>query len=188
MARHYIRHYYLNDSVYFLTVHAIKRRCLLDSDEKKHSLFQSICEVLRKNKYRLFAWAIFDDHYHILFRTRIGSLFPTIVKDIHDDCARKFKDLESKKRANKLFHNYWDCFIRTQDDFFHYFNFIHTNAIRHGYAKNNRDYIFSSYRFWEWRRNRFWLHQLQKEFPPNELNLKEDQGLHQARMKEKLQI
>ncbi|OQX87639.1 hypothetical protein B6D60_03515 [candidate division KSB1 bacterium 4484_87] len=180
MARHYIRHYYLNDTIYFLTVHTVKRKCLLDSDERKKVLFETITKIFRKNNYHLYAWAIFDDHFHLLFKTRIGKHFPEIVKAIGVHCAAEIKNLESKHRIGTLFFNYWDICLRTKDEFYRYFNLIHCNAQKHGYAKRDGKYIFSSFRFWQWRRNDIWLKQLQKDFPIDGLKLKEDESLHQV--------
>ncbi|NOZ63220.1 MAG: hypothetical protein GXO74_16325 [Calditrichaeota bacterium] len=183
MARHYIRHYYLNDTVYFLTVHTVKRECHFSSNERKKILFETICQIFRKYNYHLYAWAIFDDHYHLLFKTRIGSQLPDVVKAINVQCGVKIKTQENRRRMNPLFFNYWDVCIRTKDDFYRFFNLIHANAAKHGWPKTGDHYVFSSFRFWQWRRNYFWLKKLQQIFPPDSLNLKEDQGLHRANMK-----
>ena len=179
MARHYIRHHYLNDTSYFITMHTVKKKRILASDETKLIVFKTICDFFQRYEYRLYAWVIFDDHYHLLFQTRVGDDFKKLFLQINNHCRANIKKELRRKISRSLFFNYWDVCIRTKDDFYRHFNYIHDNSIKHGYANHQGEYKFSSYRFWEWRRNRYWLANLLLAFPPQEISLKEDENLYQ---------
>ncbi|OQX95065.1 hypothetical protein B6I21_07390 [candidate division KSB1 bacterium 4572_119] len=138
MAKPYPRHYYLNDTVYFITAHVYKKHSYLDSENNKQVLLDTLNNVLDESRYKLYCWVILKDHYHFLFKTRIGEKLPGLMKQIHKLVSIQINDLDEKKRR-KVFQNYWDCCIRDKKDFYLHFNYIHQNPVKHGYVEDESE-------------------------------------------------
>lgn len=174
MPKHHPRHYYLNDAVYFVTAHIYKSKRYLDTDEKKSLLIKSFQAALADNEYQLYVWVVLENHYHLMFKTRIGDKLPQLIKQIHVNCLEQLNELENKKRK-VVFYNYWDTYIRDKKKFYTHFNYTHYNPVKHSYVKKITDYPFSSYEFWLNKKGEDWLNLQFHRFPIVDFSLgKED--------------
>ncbi|RLG27668.1 hypothetical protein DRN98_10575 [Methanosarcinales archaeon] len=173
MPKHHPKHYYLNDTVYFITSHVYKKNQYLNAESSKKILYQILCQTLKEFNYKLYAWVILDDHFHFEFKTRIGDDLIKVMKRIHGKCSYQLNNMEQKPKR-KVFQNYWDYCIRNKKDFYTHFNYIHHNPVKHGYVKNIDDYLFSSYRYWHSKKGNEWIRSSFREFPIIDFTLKED--------------
>ncbi|HDP99986.1 MAG TPA: hypothetical protein ENN22_12490 [bacterium] len=175
MPKHHPKHYYLNDTVYFITAHIYKRRRYLDADDKKQLLFEIFQQTFSRFNYRLYAWVILEDHYHIQFKTRIGDDFIKAIQQIHNDCLHRLNQSENRRRR-KIFYNFWDYCIRSKMEFYSYFNFIHYNPVKHGYVSDMAAYPFSSYADWRQKKGELWLASCMRDFPISEFSIPQDEN------------
>ncbi len=174
MPKAHPRHYYQNDTVYFITARVYKSNNYLDSEIKKKMLVDLFFTTLADYRYRLFAWVVLDNHYHFLFKTRVGDTLPQMMKQLHANSREALARLDTQKRK-VAFYNYWDSCLRNRNEFFCYFNYVHLNPVKHGYVQQMSDYAFSSYQYWLDKKGEVWLKSQFEKYPPADLLLgKED--------------
>jgi len=171
---HHPYHLYLDDTIYFLTSSIYQSQHLLNTSAKKQLVFESIRQYFTKYCFKLYAWVILDNHYHIEFKTRIGRDLQKALQFIHGGCSFKINGWDNK-RGRKIFQNYWDHCIRDAKDFYNHFNYIHQNPVKHGYVKNIEDYPFSSYQYWSKKKGVEWIKSLYREYPILDFTVEQDE-------------
>ena len=171
--RHHPFHLYLDDTVYFLTARVYGKRPLLNTDAKKRMLLDTINEVFSEFGFKLYAWVILNNHYHIEFRTSVGCNLPKAFQYIHGGCSHKMNKLDDC-RGRKVFQNFWDHCIRDECDFYVHFNYAHHNPIKHGYVREMGEYRFSSYQYWCRKKGEEWLLSCFRDYPIHDFTLVQD--------------
>lgn len=71
--RHHPPHVYSDGRTYFFTARVHGGQRFLHSEQKKRLLLSNMAKALRQHHYSLHAWAIMDNHYHMLFTAAKGS-------------------------------------------------------------------------------------------------------------------
>jgi REP element-mobilizing transposase RayT len=82
---------------------------------------------------KLYAWVILTDHYHLLLKTSQAAPVHRFVRRLHGASAIRLNKLDGTP-GRKVWYQFWDRFPRNEADFWSYFNYIHTNPIKHGYV------------------------------------------------------
>ena len=171
--RHAPAHLFLTDYPYFITAGTYGRKSYFDSNEKKELLFNTICEILKKDLSELHGWVILSNHYHILIKLKDAFHLPQIIRKIHSKSAILMNKL-SKQPGRKIWYEYWDECIRDERDFYAKLNYIHFNPVKHGYVDDQESYKFSSYNHYLKMEGRDWLEDILKHFPPKEVEEEDD--------------
>ena len=170
---HQPHHLYLDDTDYFLTACIYGRYCLLKPPSRKMYLYERIRSVFADFDYKFYGWTILDEHYHILFKTRLGKKLGVVMRNIHGNVSHYFNELDNK-RGRRVWQSYWDHCIRDKNDFYKHLNYIHQNCIKHGLAKHMEDYPFSSFHYWAARKGRKWIYDCFESFPIVDFTCRED--------------
>ena len=156
MKIHHPPHIYLDNTYYFLTARTYKGNSIFDNDEKKEIFLSNLKAEVLRHGYKIIAWVILDNHYHILFKSELSSNLSKIINKVHGLVSYKINKLD-ELRGRKIFQNYWDKCIRNEKDFWCHFNYIHHNPVKHRYVKKMKDYKFSSYNYWLEKKGKEWL-------------------------------
>ncbi|MEO0190583.1 MAG: hypothetical protein ABIL18_06340 [candidate division WOR-3 bacterium] len=119
---------------------------------------------LQKFLYKLYAWVILDNHYHLLCKSYKGNDLPTIISKIHAGFSYEVNKLEDKP-GRKIWQNYWDKCIRSEKDLWMHFNYIHQNPIKHKYVDKMENYEFSSFNYWKKKKGIEWLETMFRDYP-----------------------
>ncbi len=67
------------------------------------------------------------------------------VGSYHKFTARRWND-EDNASGRKVWWNYWDTCIRSENDYYNKLRYIFWNPVKHGLVEKPEDYPFSSYR------------------------------------------
>ncbi len=162
--RHQPLHLYQDNTYYFITSHTYKNVPLLKTRDKKNLLFKKIKFWFEKFGYKLYAWVILNNHYHLLCKSYRGTDLPVIISKVHTGFSYEINKLENKQ-GRKIWQNYWDKFIRSEKDLWMHFNYIHQNPIKHMVVNNMEHYEFSSYNFWKKNKGIEWIETMFRDFP-----------------------
>lgn len=147
--RHQPVHIYLDDKIYFLSVHIYDDLPLLNNPRKKE-LLNRLNQLFIEHNYKWYAYVILPNHYHLLFETKKGSNLSDILFKAHGGLSFKW-NAEDNARGRTNFTNYWDYCPEGDKDFFTHFNYIHINPIKHKLVKNLeelKEYKYCSYKKW----------------------------------------
>jgi len=136
-------------------------------------LFENLQNEFCKIDYKLYAWVILDNHYHIEFKTKLGRNLGKAINFIHGRTAFEINKLE-KTSGRKIFQNYLDYCIRDEKDFYRHFNYIHHNPVKHQYVKTKEEvfnYEFCSYKNWAEKKGKDWVDSCFETYPIVDLTI-----------------
>lgn len=159
---------------YFITAKTFENSRIF-ADEKKADLFLKVLNYLEKGGYfRLFAWVLWPDHFHLLLEIMEKKNISEVMKNIkgnfswmlnHDAQTGKsglrFGDKINRCSGGQTFQSargnnqkiwqtsFYDHVIRNQNDFNNHINYIHYNPVKHGYVAKMEDWPWSSYHFFK---------------------------------------
>ena len=171
--RHQPFHLYLDDQVYFVTAHTYLNKFSLNASSKKEKLLKKIKIFLRQFDFNLYAWVILDNHYHILFKVYKGKDLPKVLNKIHGGYSYEINKIDNC-RGRKIWQNYWDFCIRSEEDFWRHFNYIHHNPVKHRYVQKMEEYKFSSYGYWIRKKGYDWMMSIFREHPIIDFTIVQD--------------
>jgi putative transposase len=121
--------------------HAIIGRAIERIAEFERSLIES-CQA---NCESILAWCVLPNHYHILIQTdRLAELRKAIGR-LHGRTSRKW-NLEDNTIGRKVWYNYFDREMKSDRHYWASLNYVHNNAVHHGYVDKWQDWPFSSAR------------------------------------------
>ncbi len=154
--RHQPFHLYINQKVYFFSVHTYHNIPILRSVKRKCEFRQKLRDVALERNCEIIAWVVLDNHYHFLLGTDKGKDIQTIFKTIHGTTSFKWNK-EDNKRGRKIWHSYWDYCVRSEKEYWTRFNYIHYNPVKHCGVKRMEDYEFSSFNYYVRSKGHEWL-------------------------------
>jgi putative transposase len=166
--RHVPPHLFLDEAMYFVTSTTYQKARLINTDEKKRMVLNSLGEALTGYGISLQAWVILDNHYHILFQVKNAKTIPHVFQRVHGKSSFEINRMDGIRRR-KVWYNYWDECVRDERDYFNKLNYIHLNPVKHGYVENAEDYEFSSYRAYLKANGEDWVNDLLLRYPVADL-------------------
>lgn len=164
MKIHHPPHLYFDHTYYFLTARTYQGQKVFFCDERKQLLLISLKAEVQRYDYKLMAWVILENHYHLLFRTFKSDYLSKIINQVHGSVSYQLNKIDNTP-GRKIFQNYWDRSMRDEKDFWSHFNYIHHNPVKHGYAISMENYKFSSYDYWLKRKGGKWLNSCFETYP-----------------------
>ncbi len=133
--------YYLKVNIYFVTSVTNKREPLLEGN---YSIFVEIIKELSiKLNYKLIAYVLMPDHFHLLIDPKENDL-SDIMKRIKIKFAYQYRKKNSLYRKTVWQKRFWDHIIRDQEDLNRHIDYIHYNSIKHLKMKSLFGWEFSS--------------------------------------------
>jgi len=166
-------HLYLDETIYFVTTSTKDKICYFNTNKKKEIILETITNIPENTCCHLYAWIIFDNHYHIEIGLKYGKELATCVKIINGKSSFKLNQMD-KRKGRQVWQQYWDTCIRQEGDFWRRFNYIHHNSIKHGYVRQMEKYAFSSYNFYLEKYGQEWLTDVFKQYPLIDFTIKSD--------------
>ena len=143
--KHSPPHFFKSNQIYMITAATYNKLPLFKSEINKSFLLNIIINKFSLNKWKIDAYVILDNHYHLLVQSPEDSIsLSKIINDIH-----KFSALEINRQeqtlGRKVWWNYWDSIITYEKSYYSRINYIHFNPVKHGYTNDPLTYAFSSY-------------------------------------------
>ena len=139
-------------ATYFFTINLRDRRSNL-LVAHIDALRAAVRGVRREFPFHIDAWVVLPDHMHCLWTLPEGdSDFPERWRRIKSAFTRAVADPERapvklrKGERGVWQRGYWEHTIRDEPDYTAHMDYIHFNAVKHGYAANPADWPFSSFR------------------------------------------
>jgi len=148
------RRYYIPGAAVFITQVVQDRRPVF-RDPKSLSLLQEILRnVSELHPVITLGYGFLFDHFHMILQPTGKSTFSDVMHSLKPNFTREYKNLiglpssESLKFWQKRF---WDHVIRDDKDLENHLHYMHFNPVKHGCARDPREWQASSYLEWEGR-------------------------------------
>ncbi len=136
-----IRRYFTPGKTVFLTLVTDGREPLFRTTEVKTAILEILLELRTVHGFLLHAWAVLDDHLHLLVSDPNAEVSQWVQKLKLRVARRQFPG-----RKKVWQHRYWDHLIRDENDLYRHVDYIHGNPVKHGLVKRTSDYAWSSFR------------------------------------------
>lgn len=78
------------------------------------------------------------------------------IANLNNNSSRLVNKLD-KVNSRKVWFNYWDKVIRSEEDFYKHLNYIHHNPVKHKYALKMEDWPWSSHQWYLENKGQEWL-------------------------------
>jgi REP element-mobilizing transposase RayT len=111
MKKHRPAHIFENNQIYFLTGRTYGKIPHLAGDEAKNIFKNSLFEKTKKFGFKLYAWTIMDNHYHILIDENLdergvnsatpSSNIPKFIGELHGATSFKIKKIPARQILNE---------------------------------------------------------------------------------------
>jgi putative transposase len=138
-----LRRLVLSDRFFFLTVKLLPKRRLVD--ESQFTLLARCLSVVRaRRQFRLTAWVLLPDHWHVILFPR----HPLTISDAMKSIKLSSTNLLSRHRgeAGELWQGrFFDGALRTVKEYAETLEYIHFNPVRRGLVGHPAQWKWSSY-------------------------------------------
>ncbi|WP_411846229.1 hypothetical protein AAFN60_00690 [Roseibacillus persicicus] len=133
-----------------------------------------LIKYAEKHQWRLQAWAIFPNHYHLIaLPPKDGAiLLPPFLKEFHSRSARWVNQLDNV-RGRKIWHNYRESELTLQTSYFARLNYVHQNAVKHGLVPVANQYRWCSASWFEQNADKAFVNTIY-QFKTDKLAIEDD--------------
>lgn len=137
---------FVDDSYLLITTGTFQKRPFIKTDTRKATLLDSVDFNCYKWGWRLLAYVILDNHYHLIVQTPAGdrSRLAHIVQSAHSFSAHHWRQEEPSIKT-RIWWNFWETPLVDRPALLAHINYLHANPALHGCAEPPASYPFSSY-------------------------------------------
>jgi len=130
------------DGVYHVASRGLERRRIVRDDRDRHRWLALLDEVARRRGWRVFAWALMGNHFHLFVRTPEPDLSAGL-HDLNSGYATWFN--RRHRRHGPLFQGRFKAILVEREH--HYWElsrYVHLNPVRAGLVDDPREYGWGS--------------------------------------------
>ena len=145
-ALHNPPHLFLSDTFYMLTASTYERAPVMFSERRKMDWIEAFLKAGEIYKWQIIAWVVLDNHYHAILKSpKNAHTLSKFVSSYHKFTSRKWNE-EDQVSERKLWWNYWDTCLRSENDFYNRLQYVFWNPVKHGLSDTPEEYAFSNYK------------------------------------------
>jgi putative transposase len=97
---------------------------------------QGLCSAIH-------AWCLLPNHYHLLVTCAAIAALRESLGQLHGRSSYYWNG-EDQKRGRKVWHNCFERPMKSERHFWASLNYVHNNAVHHGYVRRWQDWPYSS--------------------------------------------
>ena len=115
----------------------------------------------------LLAWVVLPNHSHLLVYVAEGCRVKEVMGHLHGAMSHSW-NLADQTRGRKVWCGYTDRYMRSPSHYLTTLNYIHYNAVKHGWVKSPYDWAESSVHWYLANFGREWLRDVWVRYPLKE--------------------
>lgn len=131
---------------YFVTAGTHGKEHFFNSSTRLDVLQRGIIKLTEQFDWRLEAWAVFSNHYHLIARPpsgQDGATLGRMLSKLHEKTAKWINKLDVTP-GRKVWHNYRDTILSFEKSYFARLKYVHHNPVRHGLVDRAEAYPWCS--------------------------------------------
>jgi putative transposase len=134
------------DGVYHVTNRGVDRGLIVHDDRDRWSWFHELGNAATNFRWRVFAYALLDNHFHVFLRTPIPNLSDG-MHDFEGNFATRFN--RRHQRVGPLFQGRFHAvLIESESHLWEVSRYVHLNPYRAGLTRELAQYAWCSYRYY----------------------------------------
>lgn len=136
---------FVPDSYLFITAGTFQKRPYIAGGDRKETLLESLDFNAYKWGWRLLAYAVLDNHYHLVMQTppSDASRLAHIVQSAHSYSAYHWRR-EDPSIHSRIWWNFWETPITDLESLWAHIHYVHENPRYHGVTDSPEQYLHSS--------------------------------------------
>jgi putative transposase len=132
-----------------VTAGTYRRQKFFSTRERLDVLQACLFEQAEKHGWKLQAWAIMANHYHLVAVGDEGAAdLGAVVRKLHSLTAREVNRMDGIP-ARKVWFQYWDTHLTFEKSYYARLNYVNTNAVKHGLVRDAAEYAWCSAAWFE---------------------------------------
>jgi putative transposase len=134
--------------VYFLTARCADRRHLLADNGMKDWFQETLLKVAGESGWRLEAWAILSNHYHLVGHSPKGpdgaESLRQMIRKLHSLTTKELNRRENRAGRTRLWQNFRETYLTHQQSYLARLHYVHQNAVHHRLVHRGSDWKWCS--------------------------------------------
>ena len=142
------RRLYISGGLYFITSVTSERKLLFEEAASVEILRQTLRDVKQLYPFTMQAYAFLPDHFHLMLLPTPPVIISQIAHSFKRNMTWNYKKAKGISHSTEVHlwqYGSWDHVIRNEIDQAKHFDYIHYNAVKHGYVTKPEDFQHSSY-------------------------------------------
>lgn len=139
-----LKHYLEKGFIYYVTSVTHLRKKIFLSNTASRFLLVTIAYHKYILDFKLFAYVIMPDHFHIIIQPSDEYSLPKIMNYIKGNFARKYNQTH-KETGSVWQRRYYERVMRSEEETIQKIKYMHNNPVVKGLVKEPGDYEFSSH-------------------------------------------
>ena len=132
------------NTTYIITAITYTEAHYFNNYDKLKLLHDVIIKVTQENNWKLQAWSVLPNHYHIIVTSPATEVsVGNLIKEIHSKSAIGINKIDNEK-GRKVWFQYWDTCLTYPKSYYARLNYVNNNPVKHGVVKNAKNYPFCS--------------------------------------------
>lgn len=164
--RHGPPHPYRHAGSYSITATNFEHRPIMATIERRTEFEIRLLSALADAQIVVFAWVILANHYHMLVSAETLHQVSMVLKRLHGSTSYEWNLADGLTGKRKVWYQFRDRVIRDDAHFYRAMNYIHYNAVKHGYVDSPYDWPWSSVNKYLEAYGREWLRSTWQTYPP----------------------
>jgi putative transposase len=129
---------------YMVTAATYRKEPLFRSAKCLTLLCEQLLELAPKHGWKLEAWAVFPNHYHIVAMSEAkAETLSRLIGHLHTVTAKEI-NRQDETPGRKVWFQYWDSHLTYLRSYLARLNYVHCNAVRHGLVREPTQYLWCS--------------------------------------------
>lgn len=129
---------------YMLTAGTLAKEHFFHDQRRRDMLQQILIGALEDKGWKIAAWAVFSNHYHIVGETpETGLGLTELTKAIHIESATEANRLDGTP-GRTVWYRCFDTKLTFQKSYLARLAYVHRNAVHHGLVREPEEYPWCS--------------------------------------------
>lgn len=138
---------YYENAVYHITGRCNNKQPLLNSNESKIDFLNTVSKYKKRFGFKLYCFAIMDNHIHLIIETNRLFNISKVMQAIMLSFSLKFR-MKNEYTGHVWQGRFRSKLIRDEGYILECIEYIHNNPVRASFVEKAKDYLWSSYGFY----------------------------------------
>jgi len=137
-------HWTHEPGLYFITASTYLKQRHFEGKKRLDLLTGLLLDTLNEGLWRVDAWAVFANHYHLILRSSSDSRpLPKVLGKIHMLSSKAVNECDASP-GRKVWHNYRDTHLTFEKSHLARLHYVIHNPVHHGLVRDAEQYPWCS--------------------------------------------
>lgn len=160
-----LKKYEIPNHGHFITTNTFNKRKIFINEKTCSVIIEELKFYRKKFGFKLLGYVIMPDHIHCVILPKEVTKTSDIIRDFKKHTAKvlselinkgeiRIKGINKKAKVYKIWQNgFYDFNIYSQKKLIEKLNYIHSNPVRSKLVEDIEDFVYSSYRAYQYEDN-----------------------------------